>query len=241
MVKAHNAIAKRLHDSNIKPSLMILDNEISAELKEAIKQNAMRYQLVPPQDHRRNAAEKAIQIFKDHFVAVLCGTDASFPMQLWCQLLPHAEKQLNLLRKSKVNSNISTFEHLYGKHDYNAHPFAILGTAVEAHVMPSKRKTWASHTLPGFYLGPSWEHYRCHEVWIQETKAKRVGQTVFFKSKHITQPFLTMADALILTGEKLAQALSGAAPHGEATEAAVKQLMEIYKSNTKQEETNVDD
>ena len=49
-----------------------------------------------------------------------------------------------------------------------------------------------------------------------------------------------MADALILTGEKLAQALSGAAPHGEATEAAVKQLMEIYKNNAKQEETNAD-
>ena len=106
--------------------------------------------------------------------------------------------------------------------------------------MPSKRRTWASHTLPGFYLGPSWEHYICHEVRIQETKAKRVGQTVFFKSKHITQPFLTMADALILTGEKLAQALSGAAPHRAATEAAVKQLMEIYKNNAKQEETNVD-
>ena len=94
--------------------------------------------------------------------------------------------------------------------------------------------------MPGFYLGSSWEHYRCHEVLMQEIKAKRVGQTVFFKSKHITQPFLTMADALILTGEKLAQALSGAAPHGAATEAAVKQLMEIYKNNAKQEQTNVD-
>ena len=80
MVKAHNAIAKRLHESNIKPSLMILDNEISAELKEAIKQNEMRYQLVPPQDHRRNAAERAIQTFKDHFVAVLCQTDETFPL-----------------------------------------------------------------------------------------------------------------------------------------------------------------
>ena len=117
MVKAHNAIVKKLHENNIKPSLMILDNECSKEMKQAIKLNEMRFQLVPPQDHRRNATEKAIQIFKDHFVAVLCGTDASFPMRLWCQLLSHAEKQLNMLRKSKTNDKISTFEQLYGVHD----------------------------------------------------------------------------------------------------------------------------
>ena len=58
----------------------------------------------------------------------------------------------------------SSFEVLYGKHDYNANPFAILGSAVEAHVMSNKRKTFEAHTKAGFYLGNSWEHYRCHEV-----------------------------------------------------------------------------
>ena len=71
---------------------MILDNECSREMKEAIKLNEMRFQLVPPQDHRRNAAEKSIQIFKDHFVAVLCRTDEIFPTQLGCQLISRAEK-----------------------------------------------------------------------------------------------------------------------------------------------------
>ena len=86
--------------------------------------------------------------------------------------MSHAEKQLNMLRKSKTNNKISTFEQLYGVHDYNVHPFAILGTAVEVQAMPGKRRTWDAHTKPGFYLGPSWEHYRCHKVWVQETKAK---------------------------------------------------------------------
>jgi hypothetical protein len=31
----------------------------------------MTYQLVPPQDHQRNLAEKAIQTFKAHFISIL--------------------------------------------------------------------------------------------------------------------------------------------------------------------------
>ena len=90
----------------------------------------MKYQLVPPNDHCRNAAEKAIHVFKDYFVAVLCGTDERFPMQLWCAILPHAETQLNMLQKSAGKSTISAFEYLHGPHNYDSHPFAILGSAV---------------------------------------------------------------------------------------------------------------
>ena len=56
----------------------ILDNGISAEYKDTIAKNQMKFQLVPPHDHRRNIAEKAIQVFKDHFISVLCGTDIIF-------------------------------------------------------------------------------------------------------------------------------------------------------------------
>ena len=101
---------------------------------------------MPPHDHRRNIAEKAIQVFKDHFVSVLCGTNKNFPLQLWCQILRHAEHQLNLLQKSRVVPTVSAFAHIYGQHDYDAQPFAILGSAIELHVTPSKRKTWAAHT-----------------------------------------------------------------------------------------------
>ena len=40
----------------------------------------MKYQLVPPHDHRRNIYEKAIQFFKDHFVLVLCGIDKNLSL-----------------------------------------------------------------------------------------------------------------------------------------------------------------
>ena len=87
MVRAYQLLIDRLNEKGICPTKHILDNECSAEFKEAIKANHMTYQLVPPNDHRRNVAKKGFQTFKDHFVAVLCGTDETFPLQLWCQIL----------------------------------------------------------------------------------------------------------------------------------------------------------
>lgn len=44
-------------------------------------------------------------------------------------------------RRRVPNATMVPFEQLYGKHDYIAHPFAILGSAVKVHVMPSKRRS----------------------------------------------------------------------------------------------------
>ena len=65
-------------------------------------------------------------------------------MQLWCQLVAHTEKQLNILQNSRTNQKKSAFECLCGKQDYNFHPFAILGTSVEVCVMLTKRRTLGS-------------------------------------------------------------------------------------------------
>ena len=82
MVSAYNTLVARLKLAGFEPKMHLLDNECSQEYKDAITKNGMTYQLVPPHDHRRNVAEKAIQTFKDCFVALLCGTGAKVPMQL---------------------------------------------------------------------------------------------------------------------------------------------------------------
>ena len=58
MVRAYSAAMSRLHEAGVKPTMHILDNECSEEFKDTIKGYEMKYQLVPPHDHRRNAAEK---------------------------------------------------------------------------------------------------------------------------------------------------------------------------------------
>ena len=128
LILARNRALQRMKACGIQPTRQVLDNEISAAYKLAITESGMTYQLVPPDDHRRNIAEKAIQTWKDHFIAVISGTDAKFPLHLWCQLLPQMERQLCLLRQSNAYPHISSHTHLYGHHDYNAHPFVPLGS-----------------------------------------------------------------------------------------------------------------
>ena len=83
MILARRRALNRMRLQSIVPTHQVLDNEISAAYKTKINATNMTYQLVPPDDHRRNIAEKAIQTWKDHFVSVLRGTAEIFPLHLW--------------------------------------------------------------------------------------------------------------------------------------------------------------
>jgi hypothetical protein len=115
----------------------------------------MTYQLIPPHNHCRNCAKKAIQTFKDHFVAILCRADKEFPLNLWDLLLPQAENTLNMLHPSRITPTISEYTYLWGQHDYNSNPFAPHGCKVKAHLVPGIKEMWAPHTTSGFYVGNS--------------------------------------------------------------------------------------
>jgi hypothetical protein len=49
-------------------------------------------------------------MFKDHFMAILAGINATFPPYLLDLLLPQAELTLNLLRQATLNPWISVWE-----------------------------------------------------------------------------------------------------------------------------------
>jgi hypothetical protein len=105
------------------PKHQILNNQASGEYKATIEASGMTYELVPPKEHQRNMAEKAIQTFKDHIVGVLSGCAPSMPIHLWCQLLPQVEWQLLFRQQSRAHPNLLAYAHVYKHHDYNWHPF----------------------------------------------------------------------------------------------------------------------
>ena len=71
----------RLAAKGLSVDLQIMDNEASAAFKQAITFAwRAKFQLVPPDMHRCNRAERAIRTFKDHFLAILAGVDKSFPL-----------------------------------------------------------------------------------------------------------------------------------------------------------------
>jgi hypothetical protein len=68
-VKSYDTVHQELAVKGFKPKLQTLDNEASVALKNFFTVNDIDYQLVPPHCHHRNAAERAIRTFKEHFVA----------------------------------------------------------------------------------------------------------------------------------------------------------------------------
>ena len=95
LTKAWNTCFTKVKYHGYASYLHILDNECSEDTKKAFCKNNVDFQLVPPHVHCRNAAERAIQTFKSHFIAGLATLPSDFPMKEWDRLLPHAQLTLN--------------------------------------------------------------------------------------------------------------------------------------------------
>jgi hypothetical protein len=95
-----------------KPVLNITDNQATTPIKTFMESQQGKVQFIEPNNHRVNAAKRAIQTFKNHFISGLCTT-------------------------SRINPDISAFEQLHGaKFDWNAHPIAPPGTRAVIHSSP---------------------------------------------------------------------------------------------------------
>jgi hypothetical protein len=179
-VKAYDHIHQELTIKGFRPKLQTLDNEASSALKNFFTANDVEYQLVPPHCHRRNAAERAIQTFKEHFVAGLSSVDPTFPLHLWDRLLPQTEITLNLLPTPRLHQQLSAAAHFHGLMDYNKTAFSPPGCKIIAHEKPGKRCTWAPHGQHGYSLGPAMHHYRCQNVYISATASECIVETLEF-------------------------------------------------------------
>ena len=149
ILAAYQRAHKMLTERGLRPLRQKLDNEASDALQQFMSEEKVDYQLVPPHIHRRNAAERAIRTFKNHFIAILCSTDKEFPLNLWDKMLPQALLTLNLLRGSRINPNLSAWAQVHGAYDFNRWPLAPFGTRVLVHEKPTVRASWSPHALDG--------------------------------------------------------------------------------------------
>ena len=207
IIRAYNIIYETLKKVGCQPRLHSLDNEAPSDLLNLIHKNNCKVELVPPYIHRRNAAERAIRTFKNHLIAGISSVDPNFPMQLWCRLIKQAERTLNMLRPTRINPKISADAYLNGQHDFNSHPMAPPGTKVIAHIKPNQRASWAKHGVVGWYIGPSYKHYRCYRVYIPKTGAERIVDTIQLFSTHSETPEWSANDELLQTAENMVKAL----------------------------------
>ena len=185
IAKAWKKLTDRLWQQGHPYLHFVLDNELSTNLVNAFKKYDIKYECVPPNLHRRNSAERAIQTFKNHFLAGLATCNPQFPIQEWDRLLPQAEMTSNIIRCSRHNPQLSVYAYLFGTYDYNAHPMVPPGTKVMVHSKPSNRKSWEYHGKLGWYVGPSLDHYRCVNIYIylEHTQSSLLIYLNFYQNK----------------------------------------------------------
>ncbi len=82
------------------PKINVMDNQATKAIKSYLTPQQFCLQLVKPGNYRVNAAEQAIQIFKNQFIRALGTTNVDFPIQLWDKLAPQVQDSINLLRRS---------------------------------------------------------------------------------------------------------------------------------------------
>ena len=165
-------------------------------LKNAMDKYKTGYQLVPPDNHKRNIAERAIQTLKIHFKTILSTTDSYFPANQWYHLLPQAILTLNLLCSTRSNPDLSARAYLFGLFDYNRTTIAPPGMKVIAQVKTVRRTSWGLNGDDGWYLGPSHEHYRRVKVFHPKTNTIRDHDTVTFVPHVIPVPEVDLKDFL---------------------------------------------
>ena len=83
MIRTYDAFLNQLKRVGIVPKKHVLDNEVSENMKNKIRDtNRFNMELVPPECHRQNAVEVAIRNFKAH-LSVLARVSNDFPPSLW--------------------------------------------------------------------------------------------------------------------------------------------------------------
>jgi hypothetical protein len=202
----------RLVTAGLLPQLHRLDDKCSAAHKTFLRAENIDFQLVPPNVHRRNAAERAIRTFKNHLIAGLCSVDKSFPLHLWDKLLPQAELTLNLLRGLQINPKLSAYAQLHGNFDFNRTPIAPPGIRVLVHMKPTERTMWSPHGADGWYTGPAIDSYRCYIGWMWDTRATRICNTLAWFPTKVTMPIASSNDLILAGIGDIAQALHHPSP-----------------------------
>ena len=188
ILEAYTKNFEYLVSKGFKPKVNVMDNQATKAIKAYLTPQQVTLQLVEPHNHRVNAAERAIQTFKNRFIGALGTTDSEFPIQLWDKLAPQVQDCINLLRRSRISPTKSAYETLEGPYDWNRYPLAPLGTRAIIYEDSDTRASWAPHGLDAWYLGPSKDHYRCHIYYVPETKGYRVSGSAELFPQHCREP-----------------------------------------------------
>ena len=126
-----------------------MDNKSSTDLKMIMITMDIKYQLVPQGNNRANNAERSIQTFKNHFIAVIFSIDKDFHLQLWDKLLYQSTINLNLLLQSIILSHLSSYTNIFGEFGCNHIALSQTWTSKFIQNSPNNVLPWKPHGEDG--------------------------------------------------------------------------------------------
>ena len=151
----------------------------------------VNWKLIPPQIHRRNAAERETRTFKNHFMAGLASTNNNFQINLWDRLLPQVITTLNLLRNYRINPRLLAEAQLNGMFNYESTFMAPTGIKVIIHEKPQKCGSWIPQGAKVWYVGHAPHHYCCWKIYVTKMAAKCIGNIVELFLTNENSPMLS--------------------------------------------------
>jgi hypothetical protein len=184
---------------------------------------------LPPPVHCRNAAERAICTFKNHFIVGLCSTNPNFRLNIWYKLLPQCLLTITFLRRSRINPQLSAQALINGAFDFNRTTLAPPGTKVLNQEKPPSRGTWAPYAIEGWYLGPALLNSHCYRVWAWATTSERIANTFAWFPSTVIMPHHSMTDIAIYAAHDLAQALLSPSPSSPLPPISDSQLHQLLQ------------
>ena len=239
LVRAFEEAYDALTACGFQPLLHRIDHETSSDLIKAIKERKLQYEIMPPANHRQNPAERAIGIYKSHFISIINGLDKGFPAGGWDLLIPQVNMTLNMLRTCSVNTAHSAYSYIHGTFDFDAHPLAPLGCRTIVHQRRvhngGSRGGWGNKGKTGFYIGPAMDSYRVWRFYIPETGGIQETDTAKFLTRYPI-PVVSIAERIAESLDTIKEAIKDPLPsHTDITEnqelcAVIERLKNMYGS-----------
>ncbi len=185
-------------DNKVEITTLRMDNQRSAELRQAMKDLHLTLSSVSSYDKAANRAERAIRTAKNHIIAVRAGFHRDCPATYLDKGLLQIEMTLNTIHPYEYNSTLSAYAAIHGHpFDFCRHPIVPVGTKVLTWDAPSYRGSWADHGVPGIYMGPAMEHLRAFQVMVPSASALRVTNTVWWFLEDLTPNDTLLATNLV--------------------------------------------
>ena len=177
-------------------------------MKRYLRGREAQCQLVPLHAYRRNATERAISTFKNHFTAILCMLHPKFPMSMWCRLLKQSEMTINMVSPCRLNPRMSAYAALEGEFNCSDTPLVPLGSNIIAGDTNSQQASEALHGTKAWCVGPAVEHCRCVEVHAPKTRGTIIADTFKWSdANNFKRPKITHEEQLTIAVHKLAIAI----------------------------------